>query len=440
MSRKAAQTPRSTTARRWLNEDHLVSQRSTTDWKKEYRIRHNWSNGACDVKEVIIDKEPHEHPVVADMHDGVVLTADQTHGVRAWSVRGEEGMLHSAVLQSDQRRPTTITIDIRHEGERGKRFCIGFSDGTLDVFGFDRHDGFHLIAQFCEPQQESIKALSMAWPLVMTLSPTQRLRIFDCVFHTSSSTSPRPVLEIQANKPYWPTSVSLRAVSDYLLISIAYIEPTFFSGHNVGIQELKISNNGHLIHTRTALAPSNTYRPLTASCAAEALRPVPAKLEQRNAGPLSLSHSHPYLLVSQPDRTLSLYMVTSTPESLSISSGRTLWGHSSSVSGAHIGKRGKAVSASKRGNELLIWELENELPLSLQQADRYEDRGVSAQQVRKAEDDSTRSLTDGSLPWSLDSVYDGRIASGWLGFDSENAVVLRNDDQGRHILTIYDFT
>ena len=82
------------------------------------------------------------------------------------------------------------------------------------------------------------------------------------------------------------------------------------------------------------------------------------ELRHIHSKPTSLSYTHPYLLVAHPDNTLTLYLVTSTAQALSISAGSRLWGHTSSVSGAHVGGRGKAVSVSRRGDELRIWELE----------------------------------------------------------------------------------
>lgn len=162
--------------------------------------------------------------------------------------------------------------------------------------------------------------------------------------------------------------------------------------------------------------------------------------------PTSLSYSHPYLLASHPDNTLSLYMVTSTTGALSIGNGRRLWGHTTSVSGAHVGDRGKAVSVSSRGDELRVWELEG---------------GLSKRRVTAAEesievrpgirDDTAGEFVDDSLEMSASrngvrrlgdegNAAELAITPGWVGFDEEKVVVLREKGLGTQALVVYDFT
>lgn len=128
-----------------------------------------------------------------------------------------------------------------------------------------------------------------------------------------------------------------------------------------------------------------------------------------------------YLLASHADNTLTLYMVKSNAASLSIEPGQRLWGHTSSVSTAQVSGRGKAVSLSKRGSELRVWELEGGVS---------ERRRLSASV--KVEPQVSRQA-DASNHWSVGDI-------GWLGgFDEEKVVVLREQDEGRRALIVYDF-
>lgn len=176
------------------------------------------------------------------------------------------------------------------------------------------------------------------------------------------------------------------------------------------------------------------------------------ELRYIHSKPTSLSYTHPYLLVSHPDNTLTLYLVTSTAESLSISAGSRLWGHTSSVSGAHVGGRGKAVSISRRGDELRVWELEGGFASAA--AKRRLTTGALSVQVRPEKRSTAEASQAGldlvknvdserpspSQDLSGDSSCELMLTRGWIGFDEENVVVLKEQSQGRQALVVYDFT
>lgn len=115
-------------------------------------------------------------------------------------------------------------------------------------------------------------------------------------------------------------------------------------------------------------------------------------------------------------------MVKSNAASLSIEPGQRLWGHTSSVSTAQVSGRGKAVSLSKRGSELRVWELEG---------------GVSERRRLNA---SVKVEPQDSPQTGVRSQW-GAEETGCLGgFDEEKVVVLREQDEGRRALVVYDFT
>lgn len=229
----------------------------------------------------------------------------------------------------------------------------------------------------------------------------------------------------------------------------------------MGVQEVKLSEAGELLESRISSAIDQHYRPL-----AFATRPMTTHLTPASVGlatsttlelrhihskPTSLSYTHPYLLVSHPDNTLTLYLVSSTADSLSISAGSRLWGHTSSVSGAHVGGRGKAVSISKRGDELRVWELEGGFgSLSARKRLAVGDLSVRVQPETKVDSsDATQAGLDlvnrestGTSPTNdTDSDPDElTLTRGWIAFDEENVVVLKEQSQGRQALVVYDFT
>jgi len=120
------------------------------------------------------------------------------------------------------------------------------------------------------------------------------------------------------------------------------------------------------------------------------------------------------------------------------------------VSGAHVGGRGKAVSVSTRGDELRIWELEGGIsPSATRTRLTHGDLSVQVRSEERSSDHapksnaSLESASQGDVtasPAFQDRSDDFSIARGWIEFDEENVVVLREKSQGGQVLAVYDFT
>jgi len=126
-------------------------------------------------------------------------------------------------------------------------------------------------------------------------------------------------------------------------------------------------------------------------------------------------------------------MVTSTSSHLSINPGRKLWGHTSSVFGAHVGARGKAVSVSARGDEIRVWELEGGLTRYTSAGDVSSESSV---QISPERLDTSRTSSR-NVEMQAESIV---VTKGWVGFDEENVVVLQERKEGLQALTIFDFS
>ena len=139
-------------------------------------------------------------------------------------------------------------------------------------------------------------------------------------------------------------------------------------------------------------------------------------------------------------------MVNSTDETLSIGGGRRLWGHTTSVSGAHVGDRGKAVSVSSRGNELRVWELERGLSkrrattgeVSVEVRPEPRDDAL-VEDVDEVSQSGTKRSTVRGFAHEL-NMAELAVTPGWVGFDEEKVVVLRERGLGTQALVVYDFT
>jgi hypothetical protein len=108
--------------------------------------------------------------------------------------------------------------------------------------------------------------------------------------------------------------------------------------------------------------------------------------------------------------------------------------------------RGKAVSVSRLGDELRVWDLEGGIT-SLANRRRFRNGDMSVRvQPSKVLDDSDKSEEDSSrdkagLRLALDQGFDdSTVSRGWVGFDEQNVIVLREKSEGSQALVVYDFT
>lgn len=446
-----------------------MSEGRNPNWKRQYKLRHNWSQGRCDVSEIQVAERPPIPPLLVRLHESIVFTVDSTAGLRAWGMRGEQKLIASACLRGpealhvDDSAPTALAIDVHNEENKSIRVAIGFADGHFSVYELHRNAHIFVHRYTHSPSSNGmISAIACTFPHILTMTEAQLLSLycFEVMPAQQNATGtlnpPRLLSSLRSHTVWPPLSLSLRGSSEHITASIAYALPTYLSGWSVGLQELRLTLEGDVVESRLASAINQGFQPLSQVSSSLSSSPsrqsTPATrstLVERlpsSTKPTSLSYSHPYLLASHPDNTLSLYMVTSTTEALSIGGGRRLWGHTTSVSGAHVGDRGKAVSVSSRGDELRVWELEGGL------SKRRVTGGEESVEVRPAirdyaEEENFHNSVKASVAYSTVRRLDGDLTApelavtpGWVGFDEEKVVVLREKGLGTQALVVYDFS
>lgn len=460
---------------KWLEEDHLVRQGKGTDWKRQYKLRHNWSRGSCDVSEIQVADRPSVPPLLVRLHERIVITADSTAGIRAWSLKGEQRLLASQVLRPREGDnedsegfdvPASLSIDPQGSGDQDLRIAVGFVNGGFSIYQL-RTEAGHFVHQYTHSPSSNgmISAVAYASPYLLTMTEAQLLSLYCFTSelehrrHDAILDPPRLLSSLKSHTVWPPLSLSIRVSPTFITASIAYAIPTYLSGWSVGLQELRLTPEGSISESRLACAVTQGFTSLWSSSGPSSSNPdkSSSSVGATEIGsvaavtkPTSLSYSHPYLLASHPDNTLTLYLVTSTASNLSVGTGSRLWGHTSSVSGAHVGDRGKAVSISCHGDELRVWELEG--GISSASSRRRMATGEASVQVRpesskylpypnlgnKSDSASPHGTTHGLVMGH--SMCDLAIARGWVGFDDEKVIVLREKGQGTQALVIYDFT
>ena len=402
------------------------------------------------------------------LYEDIVVTADQRHGLRAWTMKGSQRLLVElgpAVGQKDDHpwgTPTSIAIDMTTNDIEHLSISIGFADGRFGVYILDKQKEV-LTCQYMHSASSNgrVSAIAYVSPYLVTMTEAQLLSLYRFSKETADLNAmkdlPRLLSSLKSHTAWPPLTLAIRPSLSNIIISIAYALPTYLSGWSVGLQELRLTTKGTILHSRLTSAASQGFTPLFASASGST---TPGSETENTLSrtptyqsipsitkPTSLSYSHPYLLASHPDNTLTLYLVQSTETELTIEDGTRLWGHTSSISGAHVGDRGKAVSVSAHGNEIRLWELEGGLKSTSSR--RRAAAGEASVQVRPDAKAASRSphkiLISPGAPRTIGTFRNSTIdelstMKGWVGFDEEKVVVLLEKGHGSQALVVYDFS
>lgn len=450
---------------KWLDDSHLLNHGTKMNWKHQYRLRHNWSKGSCAVSELVVAQPPSDPPLLVVMSSNAIYTADAACGVRAWSSKNGQEFIAGTSLCKDgsnvSQNPTSITIDTSEHGVH-ERVAVGFDDGSFIVLALATNDKvFRLLFAHPPSTNGALTALAYSSPYLLSMTCDHLLSIYafpQNVHQDQPLRAPKLLYSLKSHTVWSPVSLSIRTTPTTMIAAIAYALPTYLSGWTIGLQEMRFSLDGDLTETRLATAAdTQSYTlsgqrsmssPTTRSSSprTDGIREPSFADSFSSSKPTSMSYSHPYLLAAHPDNTLSLYLVKSTSSTLSISPGSRLWGHTSSVSGTHVGVRGKAVSVSRLGDELRVWDLESGMTSMIGRRHvASENMSVRVQPAKggalPSEDENKPTAYKHSLRLALDKGFDdSTISKGWVGFDEQNVVVLREKSEGSQVLVVHDFS
>lgn len=460
--------------------DTSANLKDVVDWKKQYRLRHNWSRGSCALDEVpVSDSETGsgtEWQTLVKVVDGTAVTADLDAGLRVWDLRTRRCIAQSDLETGDSiyLQPTCLSVDEQQSANGILDMAIGFEDGTFGIWRLNmqnkklmllyRQDksflgslvsvaytypylmtaaqlGFISLYTFAPPDTDPSTISEDMSPLVLpppflpsgtAVNHQQSQPTTETNDNSTNTSLPLPYL-LSSLKSYHsrpPLALSIRKLAASAIASIAYTFDTV-GGWSIGIQDFDVRPAGlykpDTVKTRLAYTlPTETRSSSPSSPSSSPHQPSSPRFtyDQDGDGPVKLCYSHPYLLATLPDNTLVLHLCTSNDTSLSISKGIRLWGHTSGISDAEITPRGKAVSVSTRGDEIRVWELEGRI-------------GGGSVEVRP------RSQGDSSLNGSSSSSVissDPEDKKNYVGFDDERVVVLKEAIDGKESLMVYDFT
>ncbi|KAB8214165.1 hypothetical protein BDV33DRAFT_183289 [Aspergillus novoparasiticus] len=455
----------------WLDHSHLAREGSSTNWEKKYRLRHNWSKGICRVTAVELPQSP-QPPVLVQFCARLVFVADSAHGLRVWHADNTNSCLASVPFTNVDAQEPIVPTSLKAtycSQQNVTRIAVGFESGCFSVYNMDiRALRLELGLTYTSSTDRAITEMALSFPYILMVSQCNVLSLFDIqAANEKSDHNPVKLMEkayllatLKAESILAPMSLSVRVAASEIIASIVYSFYHIGCGWSIGIQELHFNKSGQQISSRLTttvdcqygvipLRPSSRVPDEQQSLLSSDLygwSTEPSILHREP--PTSISYSHPYLLASHADNTLTVYLVVSTTRSLHVKGGQRLWGHTTSVAAVQVSDHGKAVSVSSCGDEIRIWELEplisyfgtqsilDEKSIQVspenKQCRRYENFGVLSG-VSRCDDNGDRSP-------SLERSYELDRIRGCVGFDDERVLLLRERNIGNQLLELYDFT
>ncbi|KAF7161847.1 hypothetical protein CNMCM6106_008958 [Aspergillus hiratsukae] len=416
---------------------------------------------------------------------GFVFTADSEHGLRCW--RASDQISCSAglpLVESESETsalPTALAVS-RCLLQNLIKVTVGFADGRFGVYDMDTQSLCLRLRSFHPASADgAITAMATSDSYLLMVSEHKVLSLYEMFLaepeHTtrsnaantsnqSSGEGVKLLASLKAGSILSPMSLSVRFAHSEIIASIVYSFFHIGCGWSLGIQELRFGKDGEQIGSRLATTVNAQYgamplHPLTLSrrgysssfesgpSSGESLVELtdPSILHQEP--PTSISYSHPYLLTSHADNTLTVYLVVSTGVKLFVKGGQRLWGHTSSVSAVQVSDRGKAISVSSRGDEIRVWELENLIPaLGSSKAVREENSIQINPENKSCKRHEGGTLLTGFLACQLCGPHlaSGQVSreytrmGGCVGFDDERLLLFSRKETGTHLIELYDFT
>ncbi|KAI9041537.1 WD domain protein [Aspergillus affinis] len=452
----------------WLDHGRLAKGGTVTNWKRQYRLQHNWSRGICRVVEIEFP-EPLRPPLLVKFCAGFVFVADLDYTLRIWEVGNPQSCLASIPATDSLDASTALAVG-RLQQQNVIEVTVGFESGRFSLWTMDLKT-MRLSLRFTHSgtADGAITGVALSLPYILMISQHKVLSLYKVPLERDKPgqvpTKENCLLaSLKADSILSPISLSVRIVGSQVIASIVYSFSHISCGWSLGIQELHFNKTGQQKTSRLATTVESQHETMPLySLHGEGLsssgrettrgqqygRPSEPSILHREP-PTSVSYSHPYLLTSHADNTLTMYLVVSTAAGLSVKSGRRLWGHTSSVSAVQVSNRGKAVSISSRGGEVRIWELEALISSPDTHRSMRQEISIPAspenKRIRENGGGESRSHShifqaSASMASPAERPPSEFIrTSSCIGFDEERVLLLREMGIGGQLLEAYDFT
>ncbi|KAK2770212.1 F-box domain containing protein [Colletotrichum kahawae] len=168
----------------------------SVDWKRQYKLRHNWARGTATVEELNVrDTSPRyslRSKTLAKVTEGIAVTADGFSGLRAWDLKTRESIAQIGLNDgNDKPTPTCIAVDDQALDLRRLGVVIGFLDGSFGVWQLHLEEG-RFLRRYKHEKSTNGKLIEITYrhPYVLTATESVLISLYNF-----QQPSPKPTSE-----------------------------------------------------------------------------------------------------------------------------------------------------------------------------------------------------------------------------------------------------
>ncbi|GKT62191.1 F-box domain-containing protein [Colletotrichum tofieldiae] len=454
------------------------------DWKRQYRLRHNWASGKASVEELKVGEASsafsESRKTLAKVVEGIAITADSVSGLRAWDLKTREPIAQIGLGEGlGETTPTCLAVDDQVFENKKLDVLVGFLDGSFGAWRLDLEDGGFL-RRYMHEKSSNGRLVEIAYrhPFVLTATESVLISLYNferpastgrSVFPRQQSEAvtpeesetdagsesatlqesesdteefpflkarkkrkspqvaislPAPILltSLKSHTSRAPLALSIRQMASYVIASIAYTFSTL-EGWSIGIQDLQIPRQGAGGLTSSSVV--STRLAFT--------EPVKASGSVSSTPSVDVQRPHASPQSSDGPRTLCYnhpYLLAAMADNTLILHVCTSNATKLSVSGGiRLWGHTSGISDAEitaRGKAVSVSCRGEEIRV-------WELEGrVSGKSIE------IRPSSAANEPEVAPARWDDR--RNWVGFDDEMVIVLKETKDGRESLVVYDFS
>ncbi|KAK7709917.1 hypothetical protein SLS64_006162 [Diaporthe eres] len=215
-------------------EEGLSRKSDSVNWKRQFKIRHNWARGKCAVEELRLGPEaevqgevPNDDSIdgldrtqmLVKVVEGLAVTVDRASGLRAWDLRTREVVAQASLdddeVGSEPAQPSCIAIDDRSLDRGTLDVSVGFVDGSFGVWALSTQ-AKTISRRYRHEKSSNGELIGMAYSHPYLLTATGAVLISLYTFDVPTKTVDGEG-ELEAGDPpaQWSSSKLKSALSEY---------------------------------------------------------------------------------------------------------------------------------------------------------------------------------------------------------------------------------
>ncbi|KAK1968656.1 F-box domain-containing protein [Colletotrichum sublineola] len=454
------------------------------DWKRQYKLRHNWASGKASVEELKVGETPSSYSeprkTLAKVVEGIAITVDSVSGLRAWDLKTREPVAQIGFEEGPGKTtPTCLAVDDQSFENKTLDVMVGFLDGSFGAWRLDL-EGARFLSRYRHGKSSNGRLLEIAYRHPFVLTATESVLISLYTFERPPSTGhsaiqrqqseaavpeesetdagsesatlqeseseaeevpflvarkkrnnmqasaslfpPILLTSLKSHTSRAPLALSIRQMASYVIASIAYTFSTF-EGWSIGIQDLQIRRQsaGGFASSSVVSTRLAFAEPVKASVSASSIPSVDSR--------------HPYPLAQSSDGPKTLcynhpYLLAAMADNTLILHVCTSTATTLNVSpGIRLWGHTSGISDAEitaRGKAVSVSCRGEEIRV-------WELEGrVSGKSIE------VRPSPTVNEPDVIPARWEDR--RNWVGFDDEMVIVLKETKDGRESLVVYDFS